>query len=108
MKTSTTSKTILTEATDVDKSTSNLNDNSFDRVLLNNSNPKSKNVKPTFNDDAVTPQNVANRTVKDKPTQRVTPTLRQTDEKTKIYEDCLLYTSPSPRDLSTSRMPSSA
>ena len=26
----------------------------------------------------------------------------------KIYENCLLYTSPSPRDLSTSRMPSSA
>ena len=26
----------------------------------------------------------------------------------KRYEDCLLYTSPSPRDLSTSRMPSSA
>ena len=26
----------------------------------------------------------------------------------KNYEDCLLYTSPSPRDLSTSRMPSSA
>ena len=25
-----------------------------------------------------------------------------------IYKDCLLYTSPSPRDLSTSRMPSSA
>ena len=25
-----------------------------------------------------------------------------------IYEHCLLYTSPSPRDLSTSRMPSSA
>ena len=25
-----------------------------------------------------------------------------------ILEDCLLYTSPSPRDLSTSRMPSSA
>ena len=24
------------------------------------------------------------------------------------YQDCLLYTSPSPRDLSTSRMPSSA
>ena len=24
------------------------------------------------------------------------------------YPDCLLYTSPSPRDLSTSRMPSSA
>ena len=26
----------------------------------------------------------------------------------KVYRDCLLYTSPSPRDLSTSRMPSSA
>ena len=25
-----------------------------------------------------------------------------------IYSSCLLYTSPSPRDLSTSRMPSSA
>ena len=25
-----------------------------------------------------------------------------------VVEDCLLYTSPSPRDLSTSRMPSSA
>ena len=25
-----------------------------------------------------------------------------------LNEDCLLYTSPSPRDLSTSRMPSSA
>ena len=34
-----------------------------------------------------------------------------TDAKVKIYSDnigCLLYTSPSPRDLSTSRMPSSA
>ena len=26
----------------------------------------------------------------------------------KVYKVCLLYTSPSPRDLSTSRMPSSA
>ena len=25
-----------------------------------------------------------------------------------VFETCLLYTSPSPRDLSTSRMPSSA
>ena len=25
-----------------------------------------------------------------------------------VWNDCLLYTSPSPRDLSTSRMPSSA
>ncbi len=27
---------------------------------------------------------------------------------TRVVHDCLLYTSPSPRDLSTSRMPSSA
>ena len=30
------------------------------------------------------------------------------DWNTEEYKDCLLYTSPSPRDLSTSRMPSSA
>ena len=30
------------------------------------------------------------------------------DEKAVVLETCLLYTSPSPRDLSTSRMPSSA
>ena len=30
------------------------------------------------------------------------------DKKIKKYIPCLLYTSPSPRDLSTSRMPSSA
>eukprot|EP00831_Metopus_contortus_P019177 TRINITY_DN18275_c0_g1_i1.p1 TRINITY_DN18275_c0_g1~~TRINITY_DN18275_c0_g1_i1.p1 ORF type:complete len:108 (+),score=34.38 TRINITY_DN18275_c0_g1_i1:91-414(+) len=29
-------------------------------------------------------------------------------EEKKIFKSCLLYTSPSPRDLSTSRMPSSA
>ena len=28
--------------------------------------------------------------------------------KKQLFENCLLYTSPSPRDLSTSRMPSSA
>ena len=28
--------------------------------------------------------------------------------KGRVFDDCLLYTSPSPRDLSTSRMPSSA
>ena len=30
------------------------------------------------------------------------------DAKEEFVRDCLLYTSPSPRDLSTSRMPSSA
>jgi len=33
---------------------------------------------------------------------------RLADAKRELAEDCLLYTSPSPRDLSTSRMPSSA
>ena len=32
----------------------------------------------------------------------------QRGEHSPLIEDCLLYTSPSPRDLSTSRMPSSA
>ena len=35
----------------------------------------------------------------------VTPTPDAVDD---VYSGCLLYTSPSPRDLSTSRMPSSA
>ena len=30
------------------------------------------------------------------------------EDLTPVLADCLLYTSPSPRDLSTSRMPSSA
>ena len=34
--------------------------------------------------------------------------LRANSISSEIYLDCLLYTSPSPRDLSTSRMPSSA
>ena len=29
-------------------------------------------------------------------------------DESKVFDICLLYTSPSPRDLSTSRMPSSA
>ena len=34
--------------------------------------------------------------------------LGNTDDAFEYYNNCLLYTSPSPRDLSTSRMPSSA
>ena len=37
------------------------------------------------------------------------PDVNQNDpKKADRFKDCLLYTSPSPRDLSTSRMPSSA
>ena len=40
----------------------------------------------------------------------ILPLYLDTDEETaqQVYPLCLLYTSPSPRDLSTSRMPSSA
>ena len=34
--------------------------------------------------------------------------MSQNDKRVPKFIDCLLYTSPSPRDLSTSRMPSSA
>jgi len=46
--------------------------------------------------------------------QRTSPLLprrggdERVSEETLLLFDCLLYTSPSPRDLSTSRMPSSA
>ena len=36
------------------------------------------------------------------------PALQKTDDIEMTLDTCLLYTSPSPRDLSTSRMPSSA
>ena len=36
------------------------------------------------------------------------PHLKRLDDFTTLFVNCLLYTSPSPRDLSTSRMPSSA
>ena len=43
------------------------------------------------------------RTIHDKPGRITT-----NQDTTATQDDCLLYTSPSPRDLSTSRMPSSA
>ena len=38
----------------------------------------------------------------------LTLTLNRPEKKNALNNVCLLYTSPSPRDLSTSRMPSSA
>ena len=43
--------------------------------------------------------------------EKVTYDVVMADSKVDVFDeywDCLLYTSPSPRDLSTSRMPSSA
>ena len=40
--------------------------------------------------------------------ERAVQQLRQMRGQTVVFQTCLLYTSPSPRDLSTSRMPSSA
>ena len=45
--------------------------------------------------------------IKDAHRKAVTAQLLENQE-IALREDCLLYTSPSPRDLSTSRMPSSA
>ena len=39
---------------------------------------------------------------------RAVPLVADAEPLEVLHEDCLLYTSPSPRDLSTSRMPSSA
>ena len=41
-------------------------------------------------------------------TQKISRTQVELDQKLNEIYSCLLYTSPSPRDLSTSRMPSSA
>ena len=41
-------------------------------------------------------------------TQKAVQNIQAADIENNIVEPCLLYTSPSPRDLSTSRMPSSA
>ena len=40
--------------------------------------------------------------------EKETPVLKETREWLDLYFACLLYTSPSPRDISGSRMPSSA
>ena len=50
--------------------------------------------------------------MEDSPTQRVTETpsdaFEPVEHQRRMYSFCLLYTSPSPRDLAVSRMPSSA
>ena len=46
--------------------------------------------------------------VKPKPNAKAKPKSARKSQPKVLYKDCLLYTSPSPRDLSTSRMPSSA
>ena len=53
---------------------------------------------------------IANEVVKDDVEDEdiVIDNIRIRPEFFEVYRDCLLYTSPSPRDLSTSRMPSSA
>ena len=50
-------------------------------------------LKPVFQKDRPVPYSLVSQVEK---------------ESDKLVEACLLYTSPSPRDLSTSRMPSSA
>ena len=45
---------------------------------------------------------------KDQALSSADASLRAEQRRSQEHQDCLLYTSPSPRDLSTSRMPSSA
>ena len=70
------------------------------RVVLVNSNPATIMTDPELADatyiEPITPEMVAKIIAKEKP-DALLPTM-----------GCLLYTSPSPRDLSTTRMPSSA
>ena len=87
MQISTTSRNFLTEPTVIDKSTSNLRDKTFDPVLLTDSNDNSKDVKITFQEDSAKPQNVANRTIKDKTVKRTNPTLGKPDQKTNAHQD---------------------
>ena len=50
-----------------------------------------------------------NTFVKDESLKKIIEDMKNHEkEHSEFFENCLLYTSPSPRDLSTSRMPSSA
>ena len=61
--------------------------------------------KPDMNKDAVLyDQLITSRPIHASPTEHQAAPSKRGDD----YSGCLLYTSPSPRDLSTSRMPSSA
>ena len=52
--------------------------------------------------------NNTNKTVNNKDNIRQQPLFNYNTQRIEPFRSCLLYTSPSPRDLSTSRMPSSA
>ena len=72
---------------------------------------KSKVKKPKVKRSVTQPaKSIIERTICSHPMlKRVQKEVRELKKKsTKKYKNCLLYTSPSPRDLSTSRMPSSA
>ena len=62
------------------------------------------------NDVKITPELVAAHGLKPDEYQRILDLIGREPSFTElgIFSACLLYTSPSPRDLSTSRMPSSA
>ena len=67
--------------------------------------------KPGNNPQKAVPKKERKKTEepkKDTPKQEGKEAPKQEAKKEEPKKDCLLYTSPSPRDLSTSRMPSSA
>ena len=58
--------------------------------------------------DSISSKEIALGLIKDQIQENVNKVLKLEFDLQDNYIDCLLYTSPSPRDLSTSRMPSSA
>ena len=77
-----------------------LQDNEGNFVLKKDGTPRKKGGRPNASDSA---KLAAQRTI-----SRKQKNIQKLENKLKNAKHCLLYTSPSPRDLSTSRMPSSA
>ena len=83
------------------KNANSSNSSGVNKVKINNIKPNPNQPRRDFDKKSLEELSLS---IKNKGV--ITPiTLRKSG---KHYEICLLYTSPSPRDLSTSRMPSSA
>ena len=90
----------------------NLLSTSSDTVMLSLTKEQSKQIAAKILSDIQENAKLKKDTQDEILNCRVTHVVKKStnkgDIKIQIYDPCLLYTSPSPRDLSTSRMPSSA
>ena len=90
----------MTSAADYMKNSPSVSEAVDDKVDVSKSHSKSDDGKALAGDHG---------TIEDKLRMQIAQLKQQLEnEKNKVVKPCLLYTSPSPRDLSTSRMPSSA